>query len=629
MPNTPSINFNFENRNVQASVPLLGVSHVLARTTKGQFNKPDEIIGSWNKFQEIYGDEIVPDGSISNIKKAFELGSKLRISRVAGSGEVSQGTGKVINLFDDSPSADGAYTFQIILNNPDDTTQTYTIGINIKTKEAGSAIVDNTGYGLNRNFYLKLYKASSPSNKYYLQQFTAYNKSGEDSSTVINIPTENILANNLIFSSAGEGQTPFIEPSVFQDFVNNAPNLELSVNLEGSTTNSSGTGIDSTDTMLSKLKEQGINGVINYLISCQNWNGYIVAPFYTYETDSWEKHTNDKLGDTPSYVIINEGKNGGDSDVSTWVDAYNAIRGYNDGYQLILSHVHQHIKNDYTEAYKQIADDVKAKFEIVLYVEVPKYKAGTFEAQQQPEIVSSLKTLIPTVGQAKNICYYAGGIKYYDANGSLQNCDVLGSVIGLGDSSASNYGPYRSFSGMNRGIIPDALGPVTDNLGGPGMIEELQELAEWYCNLFVIKDTSTQGKRTMLWHGFTSNPKSDSEKFLSIVRLNLYIKKNLRPILERYIEEPNNWVTWKNIYLEGRVIMDDLVDNQAITSYEWIGDQYATSYDDLQVNNEADVRQGKYHLVLKYKDIVPLQEITVDIIIDSATQDISINTENL
>lgn len=182
---------------------------------------------------------------------------------------------------------------------------------------------------------------------------------------------------------------------------------------------------------------------------------------------------------------------------------------------------------------------------------------------------------------------------------------------------------------MNRGIIPDALGPVTDNLGGPGMIEELQELAEWYCNLFVIKDTSTQGKRTMLWHGFTSNPKSDSEKFLSIVRLNLYIKKNLRPILERYIEEPNNWVTWKNIYLEGRVIMDDLVDNQAITSYEWIGDQYATSYDDLQVNNEADVRQGKYHLVLKYKDIVPLQEITVDIIIDSATQDISINTENL
>ena len=61
MPNTPSINFNFENRNVQASVPLLGVSHVLARTTKGQFNKPDEIIGSWNKFQEIYGDEIVPD----------------------------------------------------------------------------------------------------------------------------------------------------------------------------------------------------------------------------------------------------------------------------------------------------------------------------------------------------------------------------------------------------------------------------------------------------------------------------------------------------------------------------------------------------------------------------------------
>ena len=77
----------------------------------------------------------------------------------------------------------------------------------------------------------------------------------------------------------------------------------------------------------------------------------------------------------------------------------------------------------------------------------------------------------------------------------------------------------------------------------------------------------------MLWHNFTSSPKSDSEKFLSIVRLNLYIKKNLRPILERYIEEPNNWVTWKNIYLEGRVIMDDETQNTQASVYLHITQQ--------------------------------------------------------
>ena len=30
MPNTPRVEFNFQNNNVQQSVPLLGVSHVMA-----------------------------------------------------------------------------------------------------------------------------------------------------------------------------------------------------------------------------------------------------------------------------------------------------------------------------------------------------------------------------------------------------------------------------------------------------------------------------------------------------------------------------------------------------------------------------------------------------------------------
>lgn len=58
-----------------------------------------------------------------------------------------------------------------------------------------------------------------------------------------------------------------------------------------------------------------------------------------------------------------------------------------------------------------------------------------------------------------------------------------------------------------------------------------------------------------------------------------------------------------------------------------MGDQFANSYEDLQVNNETDVRQGKYRLVIKYKDIVPLQEVTVDIVIDAASQSIDLETQ--
>lgn len=98
----------------------------------------------------------------------------------------------------------------------------------------------------------------------------------------------------------------------------------------------------------------------------------------------------------------------------------------------------------------------------------------------------------------------------------------------------------------------------------------------------------------MLWHCFSSQVKQDSERFLAIVRLNLYLKKNLRPILEKYLEEPNIWNTWNKIYLEVKPMLDNLVDEDAMSEYTWMGDQDANSYNDLSVNNEADVRQGKY-----------------------------------
>lgn len=627
MPNTPRVEFNFQNNNVQQSVPLLGVSHVMARTTKGPFNQPDEVFSTYTQFQRVYGEEIVPDGSISNIMKAFEIGSKIRISRVAGA-ETTVAKGQAKTYTFSSTTGEGTTGSQtkitIKLDDPN-STDTISMILNINTKEAGSPILDDTGYGLNRNFYGRFYAQEGPTTKIYFQQFKTYTKIDNDPEGEhdyqMQIAAEDIMATNQFFSGSKAGSSSvFVESQVLQDFINNTPNIELSLASDESTASFD-------DEFNNKLKAQGINGVVSTLASYSNWQGSVLFDNVAITTTS------------SPIVIINEGDNGGKSSADTWVEAYEALKSYSDGYQLIASHIHQNdmVKakepgpgvdpdpNGWKTAYVEIAKDVVANFETVLYVEVPKYDSEG-KVQTSDGIINQLETLVPQIGYAKNIAYFAGGIKYYDANGALQNCDLLGSVIGLGDASASQYGPWYSFSGMNRGVIASALGPVTENLGGPSKIEELQKLAEWYCNLFVIKDTRTQGKRTMLWHGFTSNPKSDSEKFLSIVRLNLYLKKNLRPILESYLEEPNTWSTWQSIYYEAKKILDDLI-GTAITEYTWMGDQDAQSYDDLVVNNEADVRQGKYHIVLKYKEIVPLQEVTMDIVIDSVSKDVNISAE--
>ena len=642
MPNTPKVTFNFINNNVQQTTPTLGISHVLARTTKGPFNQPDTVFSSYAAFQKVYGEEIVPDNTISNIRKAFELGSKLRVSRVAGA-NTTYGYAKPLSI-----NADSGVITPTDPNTPDNGSGTYNKGLSyiglslvdpntekkydfalrVKTREAGSPVATSDGTGV---FFLSLTRSDGPTSKWYLSQYKRFEKVAttkqvEDeeegleevmalaekttySLQLADLINQSVLFSGAIYDSAGENDPSkaFIDATVFADFVSNTPNIELEVEVSG---------VDTVKTT---------NDLVNFIRANSGCWGYIGTAEVTGADTTKTTKTTTVTGMTNGQsvaMVISEGNNGGASTVETWKTAFEATKDYVDGYQIICSHIHQHLPegeggNDgsFLTVYKAIAEELATMFEEVLYVEVPK---------ETENIEDEVKRYISTIGADKSVAIFAGGIKYYDDHGVLQNCDVLGTVIGLGDAAASNYGPWYSFSGPNRGISYDAVGPVMENVGSPSKIDKLQSLAEWYTNVFVIKDTNTYGKRTMLWNGFTTHPRNDSYKFLSIVRLNLYLKKNLRPILESYLEEPNNWDTWKQIYNNVRKLLDNLVYQNAMSEYTWMGDQDATSYEDLQVNNEADVRQGKYHVILKYKDIVPLQEITMDITIDAATSTVNI-----
>lgn len=587
MPNTPSVNFNFVNRGAQASIPQLGISHVLARTTKGPFNKPDEVLSTYPQFQAIYGEEIVPDGSISNIKKAFELGSKLRVSRVAG-GTPSYG---YAGAYTSGSNTVATENLKFILTNPLATEETITVVMAFKTREQGSAVVDPASYGLNKDFYLKLKKSESAKNYITLIQAKAMTEAGV-------IDNNQVMDTRTLISYGAD----FIDVATFRDFVNNVPNIELEV--------MSVTFNPTSVELANRYKVNGAQGIVTLLQDYENW------------TLTVNDASSSLTADSPSLFIINEGSNGGSSTKQTWEAAYDAIASYDDAYALALSHVHQHI-TEYTEVYKAVADKVKAPWDVQLYVEVPKNNADG-SVRSEAETLTALETMVKTIGQSYTISYFGGGIKYYDEYGVVRNCDVLGTVLGLGDTAASQYGPWYSFAGMNRGIVSTAMGSVIPNLGGSSKKVVLQEFADWYMNLFVIKDTRFYGKRTMLWHSFTSHPKNDSYKFLSVARLNLYIKKQLKPILENYIEEPNIWSTWKNIYYEVKDIFTDLMDRRGIASWTWIGDQDAQSFDDLVVNTEADVRAGKYHAQVKFTDIVTMQEITMDIVTEAATGSVEI-----
>lgn len=624
MPQTPRVRFNFKNLNVQSSVPLLGVINMVARTTKGPFEDPHDLISSPSQFARIFGSEIVPDGSVSNILKALEMGAKVRVSRVAGK-EATYGWAKPMTVTRSEGRAvlsvtvpDGSSVISIVISDPSDAENSLTMHMAIRTKEAGSPVLDDTGLNLNRPFYLKLNMSTEPTLRASIIQYGARDETS-------NVPTSDSILNEMLFFSAVSANTakgvtnPSINVNTLQNFLDNAPNITFEA-IKGKEGDGQGT-MKSLATGIQTMED-----IISILRQFSNWNSMITISKITSGTVGA-----DEPSDSNVYMECSEGSAGTTPTADEWLSAYQASKAYYEAYSVILSHIHQHLPNDYTKVYISVGTDVHNTFENMLYVEVPKYAPGTRTPATVAETLSDLKALVQAIGAKKEVAYFGGGIKYYNENGSLQKCDVLGSVAGLDATCASTYGPWYSFSGMNRGVITSALGPVMKNLGGPADVDTLNEFAQWYMNLFVIKNTRTQGQRTMLWHGFTSNPVDDSEKFISIVRLNLYLKKNLRPILESYIEEPNTFESWKRIYHEAKDILDDLQTRNAITSYEWLGDQDAQSYEDLQVNNEADVRHGKYKAQLKYKEVVPMQDIEMDVIIDIAmnksTGEISISAQ--
>ena len=121
MPSTPKIDFNFVNNNVEVSTPQKGVSTVLARTTKGPVLDPSVLIASVTQFKREFGEELVPNGSKSNIEAALERGSKLRIIRVVGPGS----TNGQVNT--------GKPCFTITVDNK-------VVGVKLTTRRAGEAI---------------------------------------------------------------------------------------------------------------------------------------------------------------------------------------------------------------------------------------------------------------------------------------------------------------------------------------------------------------------------------------------------------------------------------------------------------------------------------------------------------
>lgn len=583
MPTSPKVDFTVINNNVASITPNNGIGFVLARTTKGPFFDASKIIKSPAQFAEVFGSEVVPDGSISNISRALNMGGQLRICRIGhlNSGKVDAVKGTVLagKVSGNAYVSDTGETLNLELTGFD--AKVITIQLKLETKEYGGDIQSTNG-----KFMVVFTQVGNRVIS------SLYNTNAKD-----NLTSAFLVNTNPVLSyKNGDGTHPiFIDTALFKNFLTADPYFDVTITkvLVGSDTSQD---------------YSTVQDVINLLNDAQKVNNTTLAI----------KSTNTApvtLGaDKPLYYLGTVG-NAGTTPVATdWVQGFEVMKDYSDFYMFFASHIHQHLSE--AQAVHQAGYSAADLTKNATYaIEIPKVnttKATILKAKQDIGINS------------EHVAYFAGGLRLYNQEGMLMDSDVLGTVFGLSAQAATEWGPWYSFAGQNRGIVGDGNGPVAENFGSPGRYDDLNELAAESINIFVIKEVASGGKATLLWHNFTSTMLSNSERFLNVERLIYYIKKVLRPIMERYLEEPNNFETWSKMYLEVDPYLQDLQNRNGVHSYEWQGDQFATSFDDLQVNNEKDVRQGKYKANLVIKEVVALQEINIGIVLDASSGAINI-----
>lgn len=571
MSNAPKVSFSIENNNVMESTPSLGVSFVFARTTKGPKNDPSEIITTTNHFERIFGEEIIPGSTVSQIEKALRGGSKLRICRVLGPGS-SQGT------------VPGTVTFTI---------GGKSVAIGFKTQGYGDPVDGRD------TFKVKL----------VTQNYATYLH-------VISDVNGAVLENIYLYKYKEQNNAPLVDATGITKFNALSQYLELYISSDNS-----GQNVNTP----SKLK---------------TWLDQATTPITITPTASAAKASEEdgkvRAAVQDKEVIWNAttGSAGAEPTLNEWKEAIDTLRDYTDVYNVTFSGINHHLSpTDAIQLHKEMVILMDELEEYRYFVELPwwpadnnNYKAPT-DPTNDTQMIALSQQWIGTMGNSKWVGLFAGGLKFYDSEGELQNADCIGAVLGLADTVATTRGYWQSFAGLQKGVVYDAIGPVVPNYGSPSRYDQLNALANNYINIFCLKDTPSAGKQVVLWNNFSTQFKQDSFRFLSIGGLVLYLKKTLRPILNKYIEEPNIWFTWKTIFGEVKPVLDAVVDANGMSEYQWNGDQNAQSYSELTVNNEADVRQGIYKVKLTIKDIVPMQDIQIAISIDKASKTVSITEE--
>lgn len=593
MSGAAKINFDVTNMTGNAAVVPTGIIFLQGQSKRGPFNDPSEVINGWPRFVELYGGLSSNTLSPLLVKRYLDKGGRLRFSRlnsISNQATVSDQTFSTLISFSSAPAnnstikIDGPNGAGLDVDMVFTTTSEYYnvmetylkslddyVGYRRVKSKLGNTIPDDIYVYTKENLELDADSSTAPIE---INNFGNTFKDSTGNTEILSFKSKYAGSdyNNvrIDISPASNGNDKAfniyvihnIEPTINETYTNLSLNNVVSLindnsNLVEVEIIGSYTALTEMDKKASFLLKDGSDAQLtpsDYIGDSNNKTGFY--SFDDYE-DSYYLTTFDELSDENRNII------------DAAADAYLNNRG--DLVYPIL--IEEDNKQDIIEKYNNKLIDSKFVF--------PLTSGGGLKVL---EPLSNTQILISPVA------------------------DVLANAV----NSDNRFGPWYSFAGPNRGIITNTFG-VNTNFGTISKKQDLNDLADNNINTVILRDGSVK-----LWGNFSGQKQRNQERYLNVVKLVIFIKRALRPLLEPFLEEPNDIPTWQNIYYTIEPLFEELKNRRAIYSYDWSGDQFAKSMNDLMVNKVSDVTQGKYKVILSISAISSLQEINIGIFLTEA-----------
>ena len=611
MSRAARVKFSVEDYTQNVKSPSTGISFVLGQSLRGPFANPSDIINSWPKFVEIYGGLSDVSDAPLLARRILEKGGSIRFSRVGHYTDVTDSTtltalkaavSPVISFELDGPLLVGN-EIDVTVNGQDMATVTFATSSNVTMQNLAAAL-----------------KALTP-----VKDVIVIETAGVDTTELYIVPQDNVVLLNVSAVTITGGSS---QPT------DSLTNINLAVDRNS--------GRELFELV---LKNPGLDGN-NFLVVIGNASNGDARHFSV----SVKHKTDASINEFYDNLIIDSNKTVGNStylrniiEASSYIDviykdlsnsalnftpvkgiSFNYTGGTDGGVLLPADYVGDSAQknglfafDNYDEALEMAVLD---NYSDVVNLAGAEYATNRKDLQFIVHLPIELRTKSSLIAKRDTLAIntkYAfivsGGIQIFDPITSQKvNKSEHADVVALASKSAQDFGPWYSFAGLRRGLLSGILG-VVNNFGTPATYNDLNDLANKQINMVVTKNGEN-----VLWGNHSAQLASNQQSFNNIVRLVIYLQKALKPTLETFLEEPNDIPTWSRIYYTVKPFLDSLVNNRAIYSYEWLGDQNASSLNDLVINNSNDVSDGKYKINLVIGAIPGINEIEVAIMLTKA-----------